>query len=348
MSSPLRNAIILIALLATASSAPANDFDLPHDFDTSVIRQVQVQHSGRLMPLDTLARDLVLKVTGSRNFASADPTLVLLDWTFRPEAWRDARMIPVGNRALLETLELPTDHSRFSLRELAEHQPLMNQISDLRQKMGQGKPNPLERKVAGISERLETIADIFTGDAIQIVPDPQSPLAPWYTVSLVPRGTTPAHDAFLDGWDALKSALRNRDAAAFTAASQQVQQTLAILPSAFRLPADKVTLEINHNQLKPFKRAWQVLWPGVIFAILGALLVNRSPGGAKLCDILALLILIAGLGLSTYGLWQRGTIAGRLPAANMFESLLFLSWGAAAASVVAALIVSVTSTWRPC
>jgi ABC-type transport system involved in cytochrome c biogenesis permease subunit len=37
----------------------------------------------------------------------------------------------------------------------------------------------------------------------------------------------------------------------------------------------------------------------------------------------------------TYGLMLRGTIAGRLPAANMFESLLFLSWGMGAFAILA-------------
>ena len=53
-----------------------------------------------------------------------------------------------------------------------------------------------------------------------------------------------------------------------------------------------------------------------------ALLVQR-----KWFDRVALLILIAGFAMTSYGLWMRWEIAGRIPASNMYESLLFLSWG---------------------
>jgi ABC-type transport system involved in cytochrome c biogenesis permease subunit len=56
-------------------------------------------------------------------------------------------------------------------------------------------------------------------------------------------------------------------------------------------------------------------------------------------DALALLAFLFGFGMLSYGLWQRGTIAGRLPAANMFESLLFLSWGTGAFAILMMLFV---------
>jgi ABC-type transport system involved in cytochrome c biogenesis permease subunit len=47
----------------------------------------------------------------------------------------------------------------------------------------------------------------------------------------------------------------------------------------------------------------------------------------------------AGFAVLTYGLWLRWQIAGRIPAANMFESLLFLSWGAGAFAVVSLMVL---------
>ena len=72
---------------------------------------------------------------------------------------------------------------------------------------------------------------------------------------------------------------------------------------------------------------------GTLLAV-GSMVVRK-----KWFDIVALAGLVAGFGMLTVGLWMRGTIAGRLPAANMFESLLFLSWGTGAFAILAMIFV---------
>ena len=56
-------------------------------------------------------------------------------------------------------------------------------------------------------------------------------------------------------------------------------------------------------------------------------------------DLVATLGMVAGFAVLSYGLWLRWQIAGRIPASNMFESLLFLSWGMGAFAIVAMLVV---------
>jgi ABC-type transport system involved in cytochrome c biogenesis permease subunit len=48
---------------------------------------------------------------------------------------------------------------------------------------------------------------------------------------------------------------------------------------------------------------------------------------------------IAGFAVLTYGLWLRWQVAGRIPAANMFESLLFLSWGMGAFAILSRFLM---------
>jgi ABC-type transport system involved in cytochrome c biogenesis permease subunit len=71
---------------------------------------------------------------------------------------------------------------------------------------------------------------------------------------------------------------------------------------------------------------------GALFATL-ALLVRR-----RWFDLIAVAVMLAGFGVLTYGLAMRWQIAGRIPAANMFESLLFLSWGMGAFAIVSLLL----------
>jgi len=63
--------------------------------------------------------------------------------------------------------------------------------------------------------------------------------------------------------------------------------------------------------------------------------------------------MVAGFGVLSWGLYMRWDIAGRIPAANMFESLVFLSWGMGAFAIVALLfsrnrIVPVSASFMGC
>ncbi len=54
-----------------------------------------VQHDGRVMPLDTLARETVWNVTGKRSIWGQDPLATFLGWAFDPTGWAVQPVVPV-------------------------------------------------------------------------------------------------------------------------------------------------------------------------------------------------------------------------------------------------------------
>jgi hypothetical protein len=67
-------AAILLALLAgTAQAATTAD----------TLRRLPVQHDGRSMPLDTLAREAVWNVTGAYAWHGEDPVITVTGWIAR-------------------------------------------------------------------------------------------------------------------------------------------------------------------------------------------------------------------------------------------------------------------------
>jgi len=75
--------------------------------------------------------------------------------------------------------------------------------------------------------------------------------------------------------------------------------------------------------------AWVVLCAALVLSLLG------WNGRNRLIDTLALVGLVAGFAVMTWGIVMRWEVAGRFPASNMFESLLFLAWGVGLFAVVA-------------
>src|SRR5690606_9056679 len=90
---------------------------LPKNIDLDAVRALPVQHDGRWMPLDTVARDTVNAVTGDIAFEGQDAVNLLLAWTFDPGSWLNVPLIPIGSAELRAELKLPIDRDRFSFSE---------------------------------------------------------------------------------------------------------------------------------------------------------------------------------------------------------------------------------------
>ncbi|MCP4591658.1 MAG: cytochrome c biogenesis protein CcsA, partial [bacterium] len=318
----------LLALLATSASAAT----LPETVSAEPLRGCVTQHDGRWPPLDTVARDFVDKVTGSIAFEGRDPVLLLLGWTFDPQAWEDHPLIEIGNAELRRELELPETQTVFSYKGLLDHEPFMEQLRRLAHTEEGYKLNPLEAKVADIEQILLGLRAVFTGDVIRLIPDPESATAAWRSI--------PAAAASMEGltevssaWTSLRGAFLADDGPAFAQAAERLLTGLSALPAKYRPTPSLIRTELRYNALQPYRTAWIVMAFGALLAAV-AMVVRR-----KWFDLVAVLGMLAGFAVLTFGMFLRWQIAGRIPAANMFESLLFLSWGMGAFAILAMLVM---------
>jgi len=282
------------------------------------------------MPLDTLARDVVRGVTGTSRFQGRDPVLLLLAWTLEPDRWRAEPLIRIASPGLRRELGLPLDRRVFSFAELAGHQPLMTLAGELDRRQGPGRLNPLESKVKDIMERLDTLHGVFSGEVIRPLPSDPDVQAPWSALSRPEPGTPAAPEAVMQAWQRLAAAFLSGDQAALNASAGELKAALDGLPTTQRPPDRTLRIELLYNRLQPFRIAWVVL--------AGALLlwVAAAARAARWSSAAAIAASIGGFAVLTAGLAMRWRIAGRIPAANMYESLLFLAWGASLFAVLAA------------
>jgi ABC-type transport system involved in cytochrome c biogenesis permease subunit len=87
--------------------------------------------------------------------------------------------------------------------------------------------------------------------------------------------------------------------------------------------------EVTFNRVRPVRVAWIVLAIALVASLVGW---SRK---SKLLDAVALGGLVAGFAVMTWGILTRWAIGDRVPAANMYESLLFLAWGVGLFAVIA-------------
>ncbi len=317
----------LTLTLAALGAAPGSP--LPSAIDLTAIRALPVQHDGRYPPLDTVARDIVRQVTGSMFHEGHDPVVLLLAWTFDRATWEQAPLIRIRNAELREELGLSQSKTMFSFAELLREDHLRGLIEDLADIEQGRKMNPLESKVSSINDKLLTLQRVFLGRTIRPIPDPDDELGRWRGMGDLTPNESDQVKAAQTAWTSLGEAFLADDAGGFAAATEELTSTLSALPAAHQPDRGLIATELHYNALRPFRSAWIIMVIGALLAGV-ALLARR-----KAVDAFAVIALIVGFAVLTYGLWLRWTIAGRIPASNMYESLVFLSWGIGAFAIVA-------------
>lgn len=313
-------------------SRPATFPQLPTTLDIEPLREWVVQHDGRYPPLDTLARDIVESVTGKIYFEKRDPILWLLAWTFQPEVWMYYPLIPIRNAELRGELRLSGTQTVFSYAELMEAERLQVLIGELGTIPRGQKFDPLQSKARELHEKLVLLRRVFQGEVICLVPGTER-ASPWRSIGSFHSMGESEPEAVKAAWQDLRVAFIAQDADAFTVAGDRLTDALAELPAPYRPEQRLILTELRYNRLGLFRKACLTMASGAILALMA---VSRRFSKLRVAAGIALVL---GFTALSYGLWLRWTIAGRIPASNMYESLLFLSWGMGAFGIVSMLLM---------
>ena len=282
-------AILAILLAGTASAAEESWVD--------ALRRLPVQHDGRAMPLDTLARESVWKVTGQRSFGGTDPVATVAEWHFTPMAAANTPVVAL-DADLAAAIGLPEGTRHASFVQLVNNRALLQLMDRARQEaMQDRKRTGVVSDAERVEERLVAMQAFLNREAIRTVPQPGNPNARWG----VPQAASAADLIALargprpEGWPSARA----------------------------------VDREILYHAARPARIAWLVLLAALVVSLLA------WGGTSRLLDGLALAGLVAGFAVMTWGIGTRWAVGERFPAANMYESLLLLAWGVGLFAVVA-------------
>ncbi len=265
------------------------------------LRRLPVQHDGRAMPFDTYARELVWTVTGSRSWQGQDPVETVAGWMNAPPAAAAAPVIKIGGSDLAAAIGLP-GAKHVAIDHLMRNPGFGQLVQQVQMAQQQEAPR---RGVLGEAEallqRAEPLQELLRGSPVLPIPVLAPASARWGTAPApgVAGLLAVASGPRLDGWPT----------------EAQVER------------------ELSYNSLRPTRIAWIILALGLLASIAGW----RSRGRAL--DVAAAVLLVAGFGAMTWGIGLRWAVGDRIPAANMYESMLFLAWGVGLFAVIAFLFI---------
>jgi cytochrome c-type biogenesis protein CcsB len=287
-----------------------------------------IQDGGRRKPIDTFARETLIRVTGRSTYTDKagrpwTPNDFILSALLETHDWRSEPMVLVSFGKLKEQLGLDKTQRRFTFAQLTalpELNRLANEAHALRKAE---KPlDRLQQEVMSVSERLALFANVINGNAFLIVPSPKSERDPWV---LPPEYSQYYSDEQFAPVQAqlqtVATSYTNGDSFNFSRASNQLRDSFRNLsPQVY--PQDRqLRLEYFSNHFDGFYRA--IWFYGL--ALLFLITAHLRKTGTALRNI-GVVIAVLGLVFHATGIILRCLIAGRPPVTNMYESIIWVSF----------------------
>jgi len=321
----MKRSLLTLSLLALSAPVFAGGPEL------QPLRELAIQDGGRTKPFDSFARELAKRVQGARAFgfdtvAGLEPTEWVLATLAAPERWKAEPIVKVTHAGLRQAAGLPNDKDRYSFQELADHKGLQEAVARVRAKLDRNEdPDPVEREVLDLYDLLITYQGVMSGESLHVVPHADDPKAAWYSIADLGTPQTAALPQ-VQRVRALVSAVvvayREGDRPGVQTAASALGSRLAELAPGVYPARKDLAREVHYNSLKPFRTAW-------IFYLFGflALLVS-FPLASRVFSWAGMALVVAGFLSQAYGMTLRVLISGRPPVTNMYESVVWVAFGA--------------------
>lgn len=280
-----------------------------------VLRELPVQSRGRMKPLDTFSRECVQAITGKARWKGEEPVLTVLGWWADPQKARSAELIEFRDRDQKSELGFDPDRRWFRLDELAENSKLdeRRELIHQRLKAEEDLP-PGDQKVQEVLERAALLSSILDGSGLRVVPHPGGLQERWGGLSEL------GESAALTASNRLREELRTGKPGLVTTAVEWRAELAKLGPTP---EARNLAREVRYNQSHPFRTAW-ILYLAAFLTLAAA---TGQASGGKLYR-LGVSLTVAGFLVHLYGFFLRCAIAGRPPVTNMYESVIWVAFGA--------------------
>ncbi|HCY43255.1 MAG TPA: cytochrome C biogenesis protein [Prolixibacteraceae bacterium] len=323
-------AFISIMSLQASESFGASTTKVQHI--KSFGRLLVVDHEGRIEPINTLASDLIRKISKKDSWEGLSPVELFVEMSANPDKWKTVAMVKVANPELKKMLGVSGGFVSFNqLFDRSGHYRLNDLVQESYNKK-QTSRNKFDKEVISLDERINICYQIFNGDFLKIFPVPNDERRTWSTQSTLPP-TMKKEEADFAG-SILKLYFDEYNNAASSGNWSRPEEYLGyikkfqtnyggdVIPSS-----SKISLEILYNKLNIFGKLAK------IFVILGFVLLIFhfmllfKPGArySKFINIGTLLVFIAFL-LYTAGLGIRWYISGHAPWSNGYETMIYIGW----------------------
>lgn len=289
-----------------------------------------IQDGGRRKPVDTFARETLIRVTGRSTYTDKtgrtwQPNDFILSALLETHDWKSEPMVLLSFGKLKEQLGLDKTQRRFSFAQLTGSSDLRRITNEAHtHKRAEQSLDRVQQEALSVSDRLALLGNVMTGNALLIVPAPRSETDQWTVPDPAAVASYYNEAQFAPAFSQvtkMTGTYAQGDAFNFSSAARQLRENLRGLSSSIYPQERQLRLEYFYNHFESFYRA---IWCyGIAFVILIAAHLRKR--GTALRNI-GVAVAILGLAFQASGIVMRCMIAGRPPVTNMYESIIWVSF----------------------
>ncbi|WP_054714430.1 cytochrome c biogenesis protein [Marinifilum fragile] len=322
-------AILAFVLVGNSFSANAQDLKVVPIEQAKSFGEVIIQdNGGRFEPVNTLASEVVRKVTKKGKFKGYPAEQIFLSMIVNPQEWQTVNMIKVGNSDLAKELGIEGKYGAFKdfVNEMGQYK-LSNKVQDAYSKKPAHRSS-YDKEIMAVDERINITYMVFTGEFLKIFPNPNDKMGSWYNPTSKVNAATDDSLFIKKSVVLLSQALNSGNTKAADTYIDGIKKFQKKFGSEVMPSESKQKVEILYNNLNIFKRLFPYyLIIGFFLIIFLVTHILRPNFPIKWVVGIAMVILGVGFVLHTSGLAARWYVAGRAPWSNGFETMTFIAWG---------------------
>ena len=299
----MKKILLITILIHCALSFVHCQTTLPRDV-ANEFGNLLVYHNNRICPLQTLARDYTIKLTGKTSYKDFSAEQVLLGWFFYYDEWRNEPMIKIKGKDAQQTLGIEGKYASFN---------------DFTSPEGYKLTGTQGKNFSAADEKYNLIMMNLTGSLLKIFPHNNAlinwfalndnlpadmPQAEWLfirkSMNLVAEYI--AHSQYDEAIDLIRKIRKYQDT-----------QLGTLAPSKTRITAERIYNHLNFN--RPL--AMTLMTIGILLYVI-TIISNKTPRWSWFILIPTVIYLLFAVVL-------RGYIANHFPLSNGFETMQFLA-----------------------
>lgn len=324
---PWLAAALAIAIIAGAVMQRA--IDSPMDWEA--FGEIPVSATGRVKPLDTVARNTLMVISGRQSVMVGGEQHAAIRWyadvLARPEQAATQEVFRIDHPDLTALLGFQSPEEggkkRFSFDELTPNLDEISKQADLAFQMDAKKRDPFQRQVIGLYNQISLYLQTARTETPYLIP-PLRDGEDWRPMYVMLMSPESADNAAVAGWHAIFIAYADGDAPAFNKA---VDEYRGLITPALPVAIAKAKYEVMFNEVKPFYQAMILYVLAFLLSGFGFMLasLSKKDWSVSLWRATMWMLSIAFL-IHTAGIGLRIVLQGRPPVTNLYSSAVFIGW----------------------
>ena len=285
---------------------------------------------GRLKPVNTLSSEVVRKITGGKSsMFGMNSDQVFLGMLSSPLYWQQAPMIKVKHERIRDLLGIEGKYASYlDFIDMTKGTYKLSKVVNTAYSKKPAQRGTFDKDLIAADERLNVIYMVFKGSFLKLLPDPNDPMAAWYSPESHLHGLAEVDSSFIVSIiPSYLSSLKNGKEELSNQLLHGIGDYQKKFGASIMPPQTKIDLEVRYNKMNIFNRL------GSLYGLLGLIMIIFSFVAifktSKIVEIILkiMLVLVAlAFLLQTAGLAMRWYISGHAPWSDGYESMIYIAW----------------------